>query len=210
MAARIEGGDAAKIAKNLGAAGRPMPDWVSADPALVSAYDQGTGAGANGAAFHPPVSPRAAAPTAVPAAAPAKKAKGKPSSSTSTSGERYVDRAFSPSAAVGRTPFSALSSAGDGGGLMLAFVLYPIALATLRNGAAGPGLWFRAKWLNETVKEPNNLGPVAAHNATNPGANDPAHPGYHNPGLPTPGIPDLPNQPTPALAQFPHGGGATG
>lgn len=200
MVLRIEGSDAAKIAKNLGAAGRPMPDWVSADPALVAAYDQGTGGGANAAAFHPPPA-RPAAPAAGAAPTPARKAKAKPSSSSGKRG--YLDRSFSPSAAVGRTPLSALSSAGDGGGLMLAFVLYPIALATLRNGAAGPGLWFRAKWLNETVKEPNNLGPVPLVNATNPGANDPAHPGYHNPGLPTPGLPashgaDPPPGPSPA------------
>jgi hypothetical protein len=50
--------------------------------------------------------------------------------------------------------------AGDGGGLLLAFVLYPLFLATIQHGAKGPGMWFRAKWLNNDNGLPNTGGPA--------------------------------------------------
>lgn len=43
---------------------------------------------------------------------------------------------------------------GDVGGLLLALVLYPIGLSLVRYGAAGPGIWLRAKFLNQTTPEP--------------------------------------------------------
>lgn len=83
----------------------------------------------------------------------------------------YVQRAFSPTAAGRRLantrPGRAIGStvaAGDSGGLLLALVLYPVVLATVRYGAAGPGDWFRAKWLNQTTGQgsfgPNNPKPM--------------------------------------------------
>jgi hypothetical protein len=38
---------------------------------------------------------------------------------------------------------------GTTGGLLLAVVLYPIGLSLVRYGTAGPGMWLRAKFLNQ-------------------------------------------------------------
>lgn len=75
----------------------------------------------------------------------------------------YVQRAFSPRAAGARVARTAPGrvvarsvGAGDSGGLLLALVVYPIVLATVRYGADGPVRWFRAKWLNETTDKNGN------------------------------------------------------
>jgi len=160
---RIEGADAAKIAQQLGQKGTPMPDWVRGNPSYVAAYDQGAGDGERGAQFHPPAQPRRrkskspAGGAATPPSAP-------PGGQASKPG--YFDRAFSPTAAANKSGLSAgvgrLSSVGDGGGLLLALVVYPLVLATIQNGASGPGMWFRAKFLNQATTQ----------------STDPSAPGY--------------------------------
>ena len=68
---------------------------------------------------------------------------------------------------------------GDAGGLMLALVLYPIALSVIRYGAAGPGMWFKAKFLNKT---PAGTTPDVP-DTTPPGTPNSGHaPSYTNPG----------------------------
>lgn len=176
MAVSIEPGDAVKIARNLGQAGRPLPDALKSNAAAVAAYDQAQADGNRGAQFHPPAPrPKAKPPKSLPAAPAGPKASapapaGAPSPSpTSSSGG--VPATFKR-AANGAGGFMA----GDAGGLLLALVLYPLVLVTFQQGAAGPGLWFRAKWLNETAAQPNNL-PAQADDPnsakTDPGATNP-------------------------------------
>jgi hypothetical protein len=178
MAVRVGSDDLLKIATNIGRAGKPMPQWVRDEPRYVAAYDQGTGDGNRAAQHLPPQPPRRAsvAPSSSsPAAAtrpPSKPKAGRPPG--------YFRRAFSPGAAAGRVPgVRQLASGGDAGGLLLAFVLYPIFLAVVKNGPAGIGMWFRAKWLNEA------------------GASNPDQPAQPAPrpagGVPTPGLPQSSN-----------------
>lgn len=143
MPVQVERGDLVKIAAQKGKAGRPMPDWVRDDPALTKAYNDAAGV-ASPSAEPAPARTRPAAPARKPAAtrsaAPRRRSSSRPG---------YLTRAFSPAAAAQRVGAGGLAGAGDGGGLLLAVVIYPLALATLKYGAKGPGMWFRAKWLNQ-------------------------------------------------------------
>jgi len=201
---RIEGADAAKIAQQLGQKGTPMPDWVRGNPSYVAAYDQGTGDGERGAQFHPPAQPRTprARKSKNPAGGAATPPSAPPGGQASKPG--YFDRAFSPTAAANKSGLSAgvgrLSSAGDGGGLLLALVVYPIVLATIEYGASGPGMWFRAKFLNQV---PENVSGQST---------DPSAPYYVNPKAKPgqPGSGKWPNgDPIPGYPQPPAPGTGT-
>lgn len=132
------------VAFAMGADGTPAPAWVKSDVGLYRAYKQGLDQRGGPAHLPPP--------------APARRPKPKRGAQSGAGGASkspgYARRAFSPSAAYGR--FAAphvqrIGSAGDSGGLFLALVLYPLFLATVRYGADGPRVWFRAKWLNKTT-----------------------------------------------------------
>lgn len=149
---QVDSASVEKIARQMGEAGKPAPDWVRENPTYTAAYDQGAGR-AQPAAFHPPAPPASAQrPRAT------KPARTRPAAVPTAAGpgrDSYLSRAFDHSAAAQRvgdaTGLGKVASAGDGGGLLLAFVIYPIVLATIRYGPAGPGMWFRAKWLNQTT-----------------------------------------------------------
>lgn len=161
-----------KVAKNLGQAGKPLPPEMASDPAYLAAHDQGSADGDRGAQFHPP----APTPKRAPAKATAPKPAAPAPAPTSPGG-----RKFSLSGTAAAVP----TLGGDGGGLLLALVLYPLVLATIQHGAAGPGLWFRAKWLNQTVAQPANL-PDATHQG-NPGGGSTTLPKSFPNGHPIPG-----------------------
>jgi hypothetical protein len=173
MSVQVDSASVEKIARQMGEAGKPAPSWVRENPAYLAAYDQGTGR-SQPAAFHPPA-PRVAAQRPRRSSKPARTRPAAPAR------PGYFRRAVSPTGAAQRigdaTGASKVASAGDGGGLLLAFVIYPMALATIRYGAGGPAAWFRAKWLNQ---------PTAAA-ATAGGAHAPviAPPRPIRPGVPS-------------------------
>lgn len=51
---------------------------------------------------------------------------------------------------------------GTTGGLLLAIVLYPLGLSVIRYGTRGPGLWFRAKFLNQEASAAQVAGAAGA------------------------------------------------
>jgi hypothetical protein len=162
MSAPVQAGDPNEredLAQQMGRDGYPAPDWVKANVRNYAAWKRGMDS-RSPAAFHPPPQPSRPARVRHAHTRPA----GQPSSSAD--GPNYLDRAVSPSAAAQRvadaTGASKVAAAGDGGGLLLAFVVYPIVLATIRYGAAGPGVWFRAKWLNQPTGAKNTAQPAAA------------------------------------------------
>lgn len=162
MAVQVDSASVEKIARQLGEAGKPAPQWVHDNPAYLAAYDQGAGR-SQPAAFHPPT-PRAAAqrkPAKTRAASPKAARPG------------YFSRAVSPTGAAQRlgdaTGASKIAAAGDGGGLLLALVIYPLILATIRYGAAGPGDWFRAKWLNQPTAKPKTTATAPPSTSRTPG-----------------------------------------
>lgn len=184
-----------KVAKNLGQAGKPLPPEMANDPAYLAAHDQGSADGDRGAQFHPPAPKRAPAKKKF---APKPPADDQWSDATTTESQSLQRRNRATAAAVNAprqgfalaNAFTPATLGGDGGGLLLALVLYPLVIATIQHGAAGPGLWFRAKWLNETTAAPANL-PLPQAQTTNPNA-----PYYRNPSA-TPG--------QPGSGQFPNG-----
>lgn len=188
MSVRVDRDSLLKIATNYGRAGKPMPDWIRNEPSYVAAYDQGTGDGDRPAQFAPP-SPkrnRTAPSSPAPAAGPSRPASGGGSKRRSGRGLSRLGRAFSPSAAAGRIPgVGAVTSGGDAGGLLLALVIYPIGLASLKYGYAGIGMWFRAKWLNETTSsstDPNVITPKGGgQQFVIPQSTNPLAPAYLDP-----------------------------
>lgn len=197
MVARVERGDLAQIATNLGRAGKPLPKEMHDDAGLIAAHDQGLAEGGHKLPDPEPTpatSPASPAPSSARSPAPRKRSQNR---KPAASAPNYAQRAVSPAAAVNRVPgVAALKSAGDGGGLFLAFVLYPLAISVLKWGAAGPGKWFRAKWLNQTDTQPNNLGAPAA-TRPDPYANVPGMPGYRSPTGPGGTFPS-PDDPPPS------------
>lgn len=94
-------------------------------------------------------SPAAVPPAAVPPAAPAK-----------------LDQAGDV-----LTKLQRKAGGGDGGGLLLALIGYPLVLSVIKYGPAGPKMWFMAKFLNRTPDAPDQLPWVAGtRNGTPPGA----------------------------------------
>lgn len=145
----ISSSDAQRIARQLGEQGKPLPAEMAGDPRLVAAYDQGTGRHTEQHTAGSSPRPRAQR-SGRARRDPARRARPAPSSSS------YADRALSPSAAVQSIPgVRSIRNAGDGGGLFLALVLYPLLLSVLKYGANGPRYWFDAKWLNSPVTKSN-------------------------------------------------------
>lgn len=152
-------------ARRRGARGNSAADWIRADPALLASYDQGRAEFADRLDRRHPLG-------AGTDDASLGSGGGSPAPTPTSSGP-----GGSLSLPKLRTP------SGDGGGLLLAFVLYPMALAVLKYGPAGLGYWFRAKWLNDNSHTPDKYGQPSAK----PGPNDnvPGAPGYHTfPGSP--------------------------
>lgn len=133
----------AGVARAMGLDGAPAPAWVKSDVTMFRAYKSGLDehhAAQSPTGFHPPPG------------RPKRKKPARTRPAQARGGSRrpgYLSRAFSPSRAAGRLGGTKLMRAGDGGGLLLALVVYPLLLATIQNGAKGPGMWFRAKWLNQ-------------------------------------------------------------
>lgn len=160
MTVRIDQAAAVKIARQLAAQGRELPPEMRSNPQLVHAYDQAQAEAAGGTSTK-------AAPTGTTEATPkARTSKQAPHrrprrGTASTSGGRR--KATTNRRSLLQAPAGVRmipGAGGDAGGLMLALVLYPLALSVIKWGAAGPSMWFRAKWLNETVVQPDNLAPV--------------------------------------------------
>lgn len=162
------------LAYHHGTAGEALPEHLADDPANRAAHHEGrlhrklAKRKDSPASSHPLTSSRRPTSTPAPPAGGKRPARTRPARTSPRAGRGYLARAFSPAAAFNRAGGQKVAAAGDGGGLLLAFVLYPIALSILKYGAAGPGIWFRAKWLNQ---------PYVAHykwpDAGNP---DPADP----------------------------------
>ena len=139
----------ATLAGRLGAEGKPMPAWARRDPDYRRAYETGRGgqdpedspADSTTGRKGGEKSPAPAAPG--PAARPAQ-ARGAGRGKSRGAGGRRPGGA----AAAG---LSKLTFGGDGGGFMLAIFLYPIVLSVVQHGAKGPGLWLKAKLLNQTT-----------------------------------------------------------
>lgn len=153
-----------------GRALKPASDWIRNDPGHMAAYDQGRAAAVD-ELDTTPAAPHLPAPGRRPRDTPAR-------GGGANKRPGYFARATSPSAALARTPITRVTSAGDGGGLFLAFVLYPIVLSVIKYGAKGPGLWFRAKWLNETTAAPNNLDAAGAGSTGGITVTTPRPPGW--------------------------------
>lgn len=150
-AAAAAGGDAVYSARRtgdvayaMGLDGTPAADWVKNDPRFFRAYKSGLDK--RGA----PKPPASSAGSSKPPAAAKRPASTRPARRPRRSSRPgYLSRAFSPSRAADRLGASKVMAAGDGGGLLLALVVWPLVLATIQHGAKGPKLWFDAKWLNK-------------------------------------------------------------
>lgn len=168
-AAVITRDDATRIRRNLERAGRPVPD------ALRNASEKPGSTGnektAPEAVSRPDAGGRSAGAGATPRPAPSRRPADIPRQSRKPrrSGRRRAGRALdvTSNAAGRRVSRLAGLGGGDGGGLLLAFWLYPLALAVLQQGAKGPGIWLRAKFLNQ---DETSLAPAAS------GASKPATP----------------------------------
>lgn len=225
--------DAARIRANLERAGRPVPpalrdvtDAPAAAPAKSPAVAKPAKAPAAAKpAAAPAKAPRTAAPSKPPAAqrgAAGPSGAAGPTGGAGRSGKsggrevtgRQVASAVGTRAqrsgkTAGKRFRSILRSpstlgGSDGGGLLLTFWLYPLVLAIVQEGAKGPGIWLRAKFLNIGTQPPTgakwkapaaaDIGPTkplpaSTANATPPGASTaPAKPGT-TPSAPAPGTP---------------------
>lgn len=143
------------VAYRHGAAGEALPEHLADDPANRAAHHEGrlhrklARRKDSPASSHPLTSSRRPASTPAAPAGGKRPARTRPARTSPRAGRGYLSRAFSPSAALRRVGGGKVAAAGDAGGLLLALVLYPMLLSTVKYGAAGPGIWFRAKWLNE-------------------------------------------------------------
>ena len=155
--------DAAKIRANLERNGRPIPDALK--DATADASPAGVGGGqavkppakaepAKGRTVVKPTSRAAAKPAArtpepkVPAAGPRGAAGRVKSSGRARSNGRPARQRSYVAARVRRFAKNPSGLGGDGGGVILALWLYPLVLAIVQEGTAGPGQWLRAKFLN--------------------------------------------------------------
>jgi len=150
-------------AYNLGAAGENAPDWVMSDEPLREAFEQGKADG-----DHPLVAgpthggrtktvPKKWTPTTVPFQSfsdEEKKAPARTSAPPTSSGPAPGSKP-----ATTRPTTSTIGSGpGDGGGLLLAILLYPLLISTAKYGASGPGMWLKAKFLNQVSTPPPSGG----------------------------------------------------
>lgn len=135
---------------NLGAAGENAPDWVLSDPSLLAAFDQGQADG-DAHPFHAPVdrAPAKSRPTKTspgPTGAPATGQRTAAGSSPKSSGLLGLSAGQVSGANKAR---SAIGS-GDGSGVLLAVLAYPMLLALAKGGPAEVVVWLKAKFLNRT------------------------------------------------------------
>lgn len=138
------------LAYQAGVEGESAPDWVVGDDQLMAQWTQGEQAGARGVVPAPKKAPAKKAPVKK-APRPAVTRPG-PGSKTPPAPAKTPSPLTSLNKAGAR-----LQGAGDGGGLLLALVVYPIVLSVIKYGAAGPGMWFKAKFLNRTTSSPASL-----------------------------------------------------
>jgi hypothetical protein len=146
-------------AREYGARGRRLPADMRGDPAYEAAHHEARTArklarrSDSPRTSHPLLGrpPATRPPTSSPAgASPATRpAKTRPAGLARKA--NYLSRAFSPSRAAKRVGLGKVAGAGDAGGLLLALVAYPLFLSVIKYGGDGPGLWFRAKWLNQAA-----------------------------------------------------------
>lgn len=190
-AVAIDSAAAEKIAAQYAAKGAPLPEAMRGNPAMRKAYKAAGGtdagpepAGEQRAGDTPPEGEpkQQANPDHSPRSAGKGRGKGTPSGKRRPPrGPGWLTRSVSPSRAAGRLantgPGRLITRGGDGGGLLLALVVYPVFISTLRYGAAGPGDWFRAKWLNKPTGTPAAAPAAAAGHgelAPHPGQGAPA------------------------------------
>lgn len=183
MVVRVDSGDEARIAYAAGYSGKPAPDGLSAG--ALGAHRLGMDDHDNGRAKAPNGDIEKAAHTAElaerqerkniandkPKKAPAKKA-APPVASGSRKPKRVRDQLPGGQQVAGK--FTGNSNWGDGGGLLMAVFLYPIALAMLTRGPTGLTAWLNAKFFNKVAtaagKGPGpNGGNVLAPGALPPG-----------------------------------------
>lgn len=156
-------------ARGYGQRGERLPADMRGDPAYEAAHQEGRtarmlarrGDSAHTSERDHPLIPRRPATRPAEGAPPPGRPPARPAATRHASTRNasrpararrpgYWSRAFSPSAAAKRAGFGEVASAGDAGGLLLALVLYPLFLSVIKYGPAGPGMWFHAKWLNQT------------------------------------------------------------
>ena len=142
-AAVITRDDANRIRRNLERRGAPVPDALK-DTSEKPTPEPGVGKEKTAPAVSRPGAgglPRTGA-GASPRSAPRRRPSDTPRRRPAGRGGGR-DRRLLPAAS------RMVGLGGDGGGLLLAFWLYPLALAVLQHGIRGPGMWLRAKFLNE-------------------------------------------------------------
>ena len=163
MAQLITRSDGAKIAANLRAQGKPVPAGLDDDDLQPTTPT-------------PPPTPPTAVPPKAPTTSAVRKPRtagppirrvlggngGAPKSRPGGSARKWL-RSSRQAAPVrrpgGKGVGSAVSSfvnhpaglGGDGGGLLITFWVYPLVLALIKYGAKGPGVWLRAKFLNQGI-----------------------------------------------------------
>jgi hypothetical protein len=158
-----------RAAYNAGATGRALPEGLASladdDPRIDSAHDAGRNGvafkdwqlspGAVGSAPEPapgdtpggPPAPSSQGPRKPGARAPgrAKPKPGRAGSGRKGSPRRIANRLATP--APNLAP--GVSFSGGPSGLFIGAIVYALVLSVAQYGAAGPGLWFKAKFLNE-------------------------------------------------------------
>jgi len=153
MPARYTGRRAHQAAYGAGKGGRPLPPGVDPADAEVRRHYE---AGKSGADYQelfgeppPPVDPagRTGRPAPKTRAPRAPKPPRGPSDPLSKAGQRATNPLGGRSA----------SQAGESAaGFVLGAVIYALALSIVEYGAKGPGLWFKAKFLNNATSAPGS------------------------------------------------------
>lgn len=134
-----------RTAYNAGSRGSALPEGLSsqadADPLIDSAHD----AGRQNVPYDQWHSSNVAKPAPTPG--PSKAPRSKSSSPRRTTSPSFVD----PTG--GRLP---ISFDGEGvAGVFFGAIFYALVLSVIEYGAAGPGLWFKAKFLNQAAPAPS-------------------------------------------------------
>lgn len=164
--------DSVDRARQYGERGERLPSDMRGDPAYEAAHQEGRTARklarrgdstrTSEGLTHPLVRRRPAtpAPPSTSAASPARSA-----SKVRRGAGRVWAGASRTNAGIGRGRGIAakMVPTGDAGGLLLVLVLYPMFLSIVKYGGSGPGIWFRAKWLNQPTAHPQRVtGPQPA------------------------------------------------
>lgn len=144
-----------RVARNLGKQGKPLPPEMEHDPEFKAAHAEGAGQppapAPKPASAHPLVRRRPATPAKTPSA-PANPATPASKGIIRRASTRLWGGASRTNAGLGRGRRLAAKAipGGTGGGVLLTVVVYPLGLSIIKYGPAGPWMWFRAKWLNQT------------------------------------------------------------